>query len=1322
MNFEKLNAEIFAHHRNSAPSITITEATHQRLSALSADNNNISPRKPEPRKKWSTSTIPVLSSLDESLILGHQATFGTYRQSFDLSGFVDENRSLNTSDSNLSQSSLSGEYEKYATNKNNRRKSWHVGKRRKSSMGVSSVATISPPSGLDRKHGKRGSWWNLLVPDSWPRSRRASTVGISSGGSRHTDNIPYTRNKSRSVDHGFASPFDLDSLRSKVEGRFESVDKLHKDGDTASKENIAGKMQKSSEPIKTTTYTVQPSDTLNSVAARFDTTPSDLAFLNRLTARTVFPGQVIRVPEKAKKRKKTRTTSENKGSSGNEDGEGTEDGDEESGDLESETNESDVSSTHRRLSVNDCESTEECELLESLRPASPKPGHVERVRAPLGASYANRPRHVAPQERFLKINVRHITDGQGVVAGVLLVTPNAVMFDPNVSDTLVIEHGAEAYGVIAPMEFVVNAAIYHDIAHMRVAHIQQKHDPSIKQEIYHLKHRDSISADGGANLYRSGGEKREEDEEEEGKKEEKKGEYTKENTDNVQNSCQVSKPVSQSSEDGAACSCDTASLSSQRGDLVHITSTSTPPNTTHSSTSEDPSTVLDAEQIIRKLEERRQSSLDHPDHHWPVPRSYLEQQREDSQERSEENVDSESIVPSTPHSSPLIKTDCHDSGIDIRDPAPIPVPVTPPVKKSTYSDADILLSDSNDFIPPQPIPTLSSSLDEKKKSALLTHHTLGGGHSGSAVSFAVDETQARDKGEDKSEAKKNKMLKRLSYPLAWMEGFSSDKEDKESLPSSGDSSHPPSSSHSSSVFSKVFSSSPINMVTDLGSGIAGFMKTPSEEGGRFPFPPTSGNSSSSTSSDLQPSSTHLHNLPSTPSAGHHMGSSGELHASAVRTFSGQGTNLSGARAASEKGPSGVGSGSMGSLVNSFSPSSIMNSVGRPSVSTFIRSQHSSHSPQRSVSTSSGGVIGVKDAIMAGKMGPKLNYHSMVSMDDMPELFVSFDIHAPLFPQLEHLELIPRPARSCDDPPLYLRLRMGKPKNRAISRSTPIMSYGKKKMRPEYWFSVPRNRVDELYKFLILWVPHLYGDLDEEKVSQRGFELVDSDTELWDEDGASPERRGSDGEEGEGGLSAQAGELGRESWELPMCDELRRALYSNPSLDLDLFLPDLNGATEIVTEDHRKQLCRHLPARAEGYTWTLVFSTSQHGFSLSSLYRKMNRIDSPILLFIQDTDCNVFGALTSCALKTSDHFYGTGESLLFSFTPELQVYNWTGDNMYFIKGNNESLSIGAGDGKFGLWLDGDLYQGRSEPCSTYGNEPLSPQQDFVVKTLECWAFI
>lgn len=89
-------------------------------------------------------------------------------------------------------------------------------------------------------------------------------------------------------------------------------------------------------------------------------------------------------------------------------------------------------------------------------------------------------------QRFLKINVRHITDGQGVVGGVLLVTPNAVMFDPNVSDPLVIEHGPESYGVIAPMEFIVNSAIFNDIAHMRVAG-GSENKSSEKPEIYYPK-------------------------------------------------------------------------------------------------------------------------------------------------------------------------------------------------------------------------------------------------------------------------------------------------------------------------------------------------------------------------------------------------------------------------------------------------------------------------------------------------------------------------------------------------------------------------------------------------------------------------------------------------------------------------------------------------------------------------------------------------------------------------------------------------------------------------------------------------------------------
>jgi len=57
---------------------------------------------------------------------------------------------------------------------------------------------------------------------------------------------------------------------------------------------------------------------------------------------------------------------------------------------------------------------------------------------------------------------------QGVVSGVLLVTPNAVMFDPNVSDSLVMEHGADTYGVIAPMDMIISCAMYHDIVAMNM--------------------------------------------------------------------------------------------------------------------------------------------------------------------------------------------------------------------------------------------------------------------------------------------------------------------------------------------------------------------------------------------------------------------------------------------------------------------------------------------------------------------------------------------------------------------------------------------------------------------------------------------------------------------------------------------------------------------------------------------------------------------------------------------------------------------------------------------------------------------------------------
>ncbi|XP_048005751.1 nuclear receptor coactivator 7 isoform X13 [Leguminivora glycinivorella] len=973
-----------------------------------------------------------------------------------------------------------------------RRRSWAARlqlerkKRRKSGGGNDTDEESDTPVYIRQK---RPSWWNVFVPD----------------------NIK-NRSKSRSVDHGFAAAFELDSLRSKVEDRFNAV---HRD------EDEHAKRLPPPPPIKTITYTVRDRDTLRgnvlrillSLAARFDTTPSELTKLNRLATQFIFPGQRLLVPDKKKG------------------GDKDSDGPSESGDNTSESTVGPPS-----------EPAQEKEILDSLRPVSPE--------APASSS--------APQ-RFLKINVRHITDGQGVVSGVLLVTPNAVMFDPNVSDTLVMEHGPESYGVIAPMEYVVNAAIFYDIAHMRTHGPDQNTNKAETAEIYYMNKAEHSPGKDSLLV-----------------KDETFPELQAANGEG-EGGAGDERPGSGDPEDRGGAAFPKAF----ERELVTPTA------------------------LQQSTEERRKSLLDH---HWAIPskdRMSIDQGSEvsssaDQKEEGAEGAEGGSAAgaeadeaaddagPQPADALHLVKLSYHDSGIDIRDPL---LHVTPAKSKKVYSDADIVLS--ADWVPPVCLPR-----SEPPLSAPPLGEAERAPRKPAAVSFSLDGNNQKEDANKPD--KKNKMLKRLSYPLSWVEGLTGEG----GAPGTGDSLSA-ADTHTTSVFSKVF---------NRRSSLGGF-----------------------------------------------------------------------GRAAPK--PAGV--------------------------------------------------------------QPRLDYRSMVSVDDMPDLFASFD------------KLIPRPARPSDDPPLYLRLRMGKPAGRPLPRTTPLMSYGRKRMKPEYWFGVPRNRVDDLFKFLTHWVPDRYGPLGD--VTAQGFELIDSDTE-WDDDDHKPhkgERTGSSGD---------VSDITRESWEvLSMSDELRRALYSTgSSVDMEFSPPDLIGTSEIFTMEHREKLCSVLPARAQGYMWSLAFSTSQHGFSLASMYRKMQRVDSPVLLVIQDTQNNVFGALTSCALHPSEHFYGTGESLLFSFqrveerrgstdeprsppapapaapavalppdvtvdadekqdqTPPVKTkfkyWGWTGDNMYFIRGSNDNISIGAGDGKFGLWLDGDLYLGRTQRCTTYGNEPLTTREDFIVKIMECWTFI
>ncbi|XP_051262455.1 nuclear receptor coactivator 7 [Dicentrarchus labrax] len=167
------------------------------------------------------------------------------------------------------------------------------------------------------------------------------------------------------------------------------------------------------------------------------------------------------------------------------------------------------------------------------------------------------------------------------------------------------------------------------------------------------------------------------------------------------------------------------------------------------------------------------------------------------------------------------------------------------------------------------------------------------------------------------------------------------------------------------------------------------------------------------------------------------------------------------------------------------------------------------------------------------------------------------------------------------------------------------------------------------------------------------------------------------------------------------------------------LPVLGDHSQLLDEHHLKRLSTQIPARTQGYKWQLVYSTAIHGSSLKTLYRNMADLDSPVLLVIKDMHKKVFGAFSSEPFRVSKYCYGTGETFLFSFNPDFQAYRWSGENSYFVSSNLESLAIGGGGGRFGLWLDDDLYHGSSFSCPTFHNESLSSHEDFIVQDLEIW---
>ncbi|KAI8613757.1 TLDc domain-containing protein, partial [Chytriomyces sp. MP71] len=183
-----------------------------------------------------------------------------------------------------------------------------------------------------------------------------------------------------------------------------------------------------------------------------------------------------------------------------------------------------------------------------------------------------------------------------------------------------------------------------------------------------------------------------------------------------------------------------------------------------------------------------------------------------------------------------------------------------------------------------------------------------------------------------------------------------------------------------------------------------------------------------------------------------------------------------------------------------------------------------------------------------------------------------------------------------------------------------------------------------------------------------------------------------------------------------------------------------------------------PLHRESTSWRLIYSLDHHGISLNTLYHKCELYagpGNPVLLVLRDEDHGIFGAFASEAFRVQNGYFGNGSSFLFKVTKgnspssshqnsqnapsgsindvggnppalapsdmEVAVYKATGVNDYLILGQSHYIAMGGGEGHFGLWIDQDLYNGHSGHCHTFNNERLSKKAEFVVQSLELWAF-
>ncbi|XP_076256978.1 GTPase-activating protein skywalker isoform X3 [Rhynchophorus ferrugineus] len=184
-------------------------------------------------------------------------------------------------------------------------------------------------------------------------------------------------------------------------------------------------------------------------------------------------------------------------------------------------------------------------------------------------------------------------------------------------------------------------------------------------------------------------------------------------------------------------------------------------------------------------------------------------------------------------------------------------------------------------------------------------------------------------------------------------------------------------------------------------------------------------------------------------------------------------------------------------------------------------------------------------------------------------------------------------------------------------------------------------------------------------------------------------------------------------------------------------PIQNVNSHILDQQDLLTLWSWLPVRITMYQPILLYTTEEHGCSLTTFYVRVEQHE-PTLLMIKTCNNEVFGAYCSsrwCERNQKDDrgnrqaYFGTGETFLFSLYPERAKYPWVGvegdrnvshGSELFMAADSKMITIGGGEGQ-AIWMDENIRYGKTDHCATFNNPPLCPSGDFEIRVLEVYGF-